>query len=309
MGPSGSSFTIMLNLVNHLPLMICPSWTSTLSNPVSVWDMISAMLYCLGNQDTYSQIYDIGGSTTLSYRDILITLATNLSQRTFFISVPFCSPALSKLWVSTITGAPKALVYPLVGSLKTHMVPSSHHRLDIPNYNWMSFEESIDKILADTNAIKVKPNAFQNTDNIKGNQVRSIQRLETLFRFNAHEVAMLYFKWLPNFYSPFIKVDIVENVIFFKFWFLKIPLLVLEHKEDISTDSYQVFFIKRSLLCLGLGKGRLTFRNIIDLRYTMAEIHDFTPRLPWFIYKFTQAKMHLFTMKAFNRYLLNVRKD
>jgi hypothetical protein len=35
----------------------------------------------------------------------------------------------------------------------------------------------------------------------------------------------------------------------------------------------------------------------------MAAIHEFRPALPWFIYKWSQAIIHLIVMKAFGEHL------
>ncbi|MCX6126130.1 MAG: NmrA family protein, partial [Proteobacteria bacterium] len=38
-GPRGSSFAMMANLVKRLPVMLCPAWTSTLGQPSSLEDV------------------------------------------------------------------------------------------------------------------------------------------------------------------------------------------------------------------------------------------------------------------------------
>lgn len=49
--------------------------------------------------------------------------------------------------------------------------------------------------------------------------------------------------------------------------------------------------------------GRLEFRNALAGQFTLVAIHDYAPALPWFIYKFTQAPLHLLVMKWFSAYL------
>jgi hypothetical protein len=53
-------------------------------------------------------------------------------------------------------------------------------------------------------------------------------------------------------------------------------------------------------------RGRLEFRVVLGGSHVLAAIHDFEPRLPWFIYTLTQAKVHLFIMKAFSRHLQRI---
>ena len=97
---------------------------------VSIWDTIQYLMYCIDNIEVYNKQYDIGGETTISYLEMMRVLGEKLGRKRVLIIVPFFSPELSKLWVSKVTGAPKDLVYPLIGSLKTHMVPNIN--LDFP---------------------------------------------------------------------------------------------------------------------------------------------------------------------------------
>ena len=39
----------------------------------------------------------------------------------------------------------------------------------------------------------------------------------------------------------------------------------------------------------------------------LAAVHDFVPRLPWLVYKYTQALVHLLIMRAFGRHLAKER--
>ncbi|MNW35612.1 hypothetical protein D3C74_126110 [compost metagenome] len=39
--------------------------------------------------------------------------------------------------------------------------------------------------------------------------------------------------------------------------------------------------------------GRLEFLQIPGTNVCVVAIHDYVPSLPWFIYKYTQAKVHL----------------
>lgn len=308
LGPEGSSFRIMYNLVKYLPMMVCPSWTRTLSNPISIWDVISALKLCIQKASSHSKTFDIGGKTTLSYFEMMRILAEKLQRKRVLLTAPFFSPNLSKLWVATVTGAPKNLVYPLIGSLKTHMVPNIHRRLPIKTSTLMTYEESIDRILAEESKLNSIPQAFQSSAVSKDKTVRSIQRLETLYRFNAQEVSDLYFSWLDK-SIPLLKVEKTNRHIHIKLWGIHKPLISLNKKMDLSSKDYCLFYIQEGLLSHGKGRGRLIFRTIVDGRNTMVEIHEFRPKLPWFIYKYTQAVVHVFTMKLFKKHLLNLQRN
>ncbi|MBC61769.1 MAG: hypothetical protein CMP11_04865 [Zetaproteobacteria bacterium] len=307
-GPEGSSFRIMYNLVKRLPIMICPSWTRTLSNPISIWDTIESLIYCINNKKVFAKKFDIGGTTTISYFDMMKVLGQKLNRKRLLLSVPLFSPELSKLWVNKVASAPKELVYPLIGSLKTHMIPNIHYKLGDDTLNQMSYHEAIDRILEEKKDLKRTPRAFKLSVTKGDKSVRSVQRLQTLYRFNAQEVSERYFNWLKSNF-PFLFVEKENNWISIYFRGIKKPLISLFKDEKSSREDYALFYIKAGLLSQETNRGRLIFRTIIKSRYTMVEIHDFIPRMPWYIYKYTQAIIHLVTMKMFNLHLLKLKRN
>ncbi len=306
LGSMGSSFSIMYNLVDRLPIMICPSWTKTLSNPVAIDDMVYALETCIDLPCHGPIHFDIGGATTLSYKNMMQELASILKKRRLFFSIPFFSPGLSKLWVSLITGAPKNLVYPLVSSLKTNMVVTHSKKSPFSNHHWKNYSQAILLSLAGRMNTS-KPNAFSYTGSLQENEVRSIQRFENTHQLSAIRVANLYFNWLPSFFTPFIQVHNEDNQCFFHILGIKNPILHLEFSQSRSSEDRLLYYVKGGLLAKSKGRGRLEFRSVMNNQYIIIALHDFIPRLPWFIYKYTQAIVHLITMSFFKRYLKSLK--
>jgi hypothetical protein len=89
----------------------------------------------------------------------------------------------------------------------------------------------------------------------------------------------------------------------FSIFGLNLVLLELKLSEERSNPDRQLLYIMRGLLVANGGSGRLEFRVVLNRRFTLAAIHDYSPSLPWFVYKHTQAKIHLMVMKAFGREL------
>lgn len=301
-GPGGSSSTMVINLVNRLPMMVLPNWTETLSNPIGVEDTIDAITECVDNPSFYNKTFDLGGPEILSYQDLVRRTALIMKKKRFFFSVPFLSQKLSKGWVSLITGAPLNLVTPLITSLKHHMV--------IDEKKTFPFKKpltTIDTILSQCiqNHAEFKPHAYKYTGRDSDyKEVRSVQRLDTVLRSPADRVATLYMQWIPSFLKPFIKVEQNENTFIFRLGLIGTALLIMKLSPERSTPDRQLFYIRGGLLAYGEGRGRLEFRDVLANRYTLAAIHEFHPRLPWYIYKYTQALVHLWVMKNFNKALL-----
>lgn len=143
--------------------------------------------------------------------------------------------------------------------------------------------------------------------------VRSVQRLPTPAGRDARWVARRYAEWLPQFMRPFIQVrwrdgpSLKQPRLDFLVRPLPWPILAMEFDTAVSTPDRQLYWIRGGLLAGDQhGKyidGRLEFREVLNGKWTLAAIHNFRPRLPWLIYRFTQAKIHLFVMHAFARYL------
>lgn len=309
LGGEGSSYTVMRNLVKRLLFLVCPTWTNRLSSPIYIEDVVKAFHCCFEMKTTYGQVYDLGGPDVISYMEMLKILTKHLRITRFFIKLPFIPLGLSKFWVMLITGAPKELIYPLVDSLREHIVPDPRKKFPFPkDYETHSFKRAIEIIESKQEKKKLKlPNAFLYTGKQAPNEVRSIQRLSTFLRTDADTVSKEYFKWLPRFFKPYIVIDNDGPIYYFKTPFFEKALLIVEYSPERSSKERVLYYIKGGFLAHGEGRGRLEFRNILDGRFTMAAIHEFKPRLPWFIYRYTQALIHAFVMYSFRKYLIRSR--
>ncbi|MCR9206573.1 MAG: hypothetical protein NXH75_18460, partial [Halobacteriovoraceae bacterium] len=302
LGPGGSSSTMVINLVKNLPVMILPRWTDTLSNPIALFDAIDALSQCVDNIEMYGKTYDLGGPEVLSYRDLIRRVSELMNKKRYFYSLSFVSQGLSKKWVSVITGAPESLVTPLIYSLSHHMVINP--KKSFPFNRDLTCVNEVLKECIDHHS-NYTPHAFSYTGGDEDyKEVRSVQRLETIMRSPAKRVASLYMSWLPSLLKPFIRVRQIEKKIFFNLGIIGTPLLIMEFSQERSSEDRQLFYIRGGLLAYGAGRGRLEFRDVLSSRYTLAAIHEFHPKLPWYIYKYTQAKFHLWVMNQFNRFLL-----
>ena len=303
-GPGGSSFEMMLRLVQRLPVMVCPYWTSTLSYPIAVWDVVKIIKNRIEATDLKEhECIDLCGPDPLSYEEMMTFLSMKLKRKHYSVPVPFISPRLSKLWVRLITGAPKDLVYPLVDSLKTHMIPLSPRPVVLDFIRPMTFDEAITRSL-EKRKVGENPTAYTYHGLENDSYVRSVQRVTTLFRSGVNDISKTYFKWLDGFLRPFIKVE--QSGVFYevRVFFLKKPLLVFEASVARSFPDRELFYIRSGLLVGESKRARLEFRNIYQGLYKIIAIHDYHPKIPWYIYKYTQALFHLFVMRSFGQYLI-----
>lgn len=298
-GPHGSSFEILHRLVKRLPAMVLPSWTERKCQPIDLGTVAACVDKVVGARTHYNQTYDLGGPDVLKYREMLAIVAEELHQHRPALRIPFAIPRISRAWVSTITGAPKALVKPLVESLRHDMV-ARDTRLQGDDLPGLTFRAAVAGSIATPHA---QPQAYNPAPPAPVSGVRSVQRIALPKRRDAHWAAQEYMRWLPRGAWP-IHVDSDEKQATFSLFGFQ--LLTLDFAKDRSGADRQLFFVRGGLL--SNGKGRLEFRQTPDGEHLLTAIHDFAPRLPWFVYRWTQALVHMLVMWRFGRHLLRMQR-
>lgn len=303
LGPGGSSSEMLQTLVERLPVMLCPKWTESLTSPVSLKRVVQTLIESVEKDQHKNKTYDLGEATPLNYQEMMQASAWVLNKRRLFFRIPLFSPGLSKLWVSLITGAPRNLVFPLVMSLKHTLIPSKD-RL----FPGLEMERTFSDMFMDAQKNRQTqiepPRAYRNSP-VQDKTVRSVQRLDLndSSQVDAQDVAREYMRWLPKFLFPFLKVIVKGDSVRFCFIGLKNPALFLVLRPSRSTSDRQLFYIKGGWLAQKTNRGRLEFRVLQKPHVVLSAIHDFRPRLPWRIYKFTQALVHVWVMISFGRHL------
>ncbi len=324
LGGGGSSFEMLVRLVERLPAMACPGWTKTRTQPVAVDDVVKLLAFAAGNHACTGQTYDIGAPDVVTYRELLVLVAQQLGVKRKMVPVPFFSPSLSRLWITLVTGASRELVGPLVQSLRHEMIARDQRLALLANITMTPVQAALATALqqrteakqqpqrsnaqaAPSTAIAVVPSA-QKSKTSKVSLVRSVQRMKLPNDKNAAWAANEYTSWLPHAFWKLLRVEVnAERECRFCLIGMKTPLLVLAYVPDRSTDDRQLFYVTGGMLSRPQQRGRFELREVGHTRTLLTAIHDFGPRLPWFIYRYTQAVFHGWVMSAFRRHIAKAR--
>ncbi len=301
-GPGGSSFEMIYNLVKKLPVLVCPKWTLSNTQAISLRDTLTIIETCVGNEAVYGKAYEIGNPELLTYKSMIEQTAEMMGLKRLVFSVPVFSVGFSKLWVSYFGESPKTLVYPLVESLKHTLTVDPELIFDIKEIDYLSYKESV-KLAIDPD-IHLPPLPRFNKLQTGENTVRSIQRLPNTRHHSALWVANRYKVWLPVFFRSIIRAK--ENSrgdIGFHLLNSEKPMLQLTWITDRSDLKRQLFYISGGWLVKRFDYGWLEFREVLDGKSMISAIHEFVPRLPWYVYINTQAIAHLWVMRNFAKYL------
>ena len=128
-GDGGISWEILRQLVERLPAMVTPRWVDTRTQPIAIDDALAILLGVLGRDEAIGEVFDVGGPDTLTYRQMMATVARLTGRRRLIVPVPLLSPRLSSHWLRLITDVDLTTARALVDSL-TNEVVARDHRID-----------------------------------------------------------------------------------------------------------------------------------------------------------------------------------
>ena len=301
-GPGGSSLEILIRLVCRLPMMLCPAWMRMRTQPIDLEDVAQLLSFCVDRPETFGQTYDIGGPDVLTYQQMVEVATRALGKRRLLVPVALFTTRLSCLWVSLVTGAPRALVRPLVDSLNHETIAQERRLQELAAIPGRPFRESLERALG-SREVRARPRAFVGERGRGVSDARSVQRLPRPARFDADRVAEEYESWLLR-VLPVLRTDRQgEHTIRFFLAPLRIPLLVLEYAPEASGRERSVMYVVGGALARPSERGRLEFLCVPGRSEVLAAVHDFRPRLPWWLYLLTEAPVHRWIMLAFGRHL------
>jgi len=307
LGKNGSSARILTHLVKRLPIMLCPNWIKTANQPIVADDMARVIARAVGDERTFGRIFDVGGSEIVTYRWLLKATAQAMGRSTPVLVLPFISVKFSKLWISTVASAPRALVDPLIDSLGHEMIATNNDIWTLTGLEPTPLSVGIKEI---AQVGLETPRAFQGRKpDPSGSIVRSVQRLPKPSGMLATEVAELYIAWLPKFLRFILRVQIDDKACAFYGPFVRKPMLILTTSTEHSFPDRRLFFITGGLLASNSQRGRLEFREVLDGKHILACIHDYRPSLWWGLYRWGQAPVHAWVMASFSSFLSSYAKE
>ncbi|PRX53738.1 SDR family oxidoreductase [Flagellimonas meridianipacifica] len=143
-GSGSSSFEIIRDLCEKLPLMVTPKWVLTKTQPIAIRDVIKFMLGVLGNEKTYDDSFDIAGPDVLTYKEMLHQYAESRGFKNWIYTVPVMTPKLSSYWLYFVTSTSYKLALNLVDSMKIEVIAEDTRLQDLLGIQPHTYKEAID---------------------------------------------------------------------------------------------------------------------------------------------------------------------
>jgi uncharacterized protein YbjT (DUF2867 family) len=121
-GSGSLSFEMIRYLAERVPVMICPRWVFTRTQPIAIRNVLDYLVAALDRPESSGRTIEIGGADVVTYGEMMTGYATARGLRRWLLPVPVLTPRLSSLWVHLVTPIPAAIARPLVLGLKNEVV-------------------------------------------------------------------------------------------------------------------------------------------------------------------------------------------
>ncbi|MBO9203088.1 MULTISPECIES: SDR family oxidoreductase [Niastella] len=142
-GSGSSSFEIMRDLVEKLPVMLAPKWVNTKCQPIGIRNVIAFLTGILLLKETFNKDYDIGGPSVLTYKQMLLQFAAVRGLKRHIITVPVMTPRLSSYWLYFVTSTSYQLAVNLVDSMKVDVICRPNNLAQHLGITLLSYKEAV----------------------------------------------------------------------------------------------------------------------------------------------------------------------
>ncbi len=150
-GAGSASYQLMKSLTDRLPIMLCPRWLTTATQPIAVDDVLAYLLAAKSLRSGESRIFEIGGPDVVTYGDLIREYARQKGLRRWLIFVPVLTPYLSGLWLALVTPDSFEVGRHLIEGLKNPTVVLDKSALAAFPVRPMSVKDAIQKAITNKN--------------------------------------------------------------------------------------------------------------------------------------------------------------
>lgn len=148
-GNGSTSFEIIRCLTERLPVMICPRWVTTRTQPIAVDDVLAYLLAALRIDGGVEQPIEIGGATVETFRSMMLGYARGRRLKRRLVRVPALTPRLSSYWLDLVTPFSPAVSRPLIEGMKSESVCTTALAARLfPAIQPISYDAALRKCLA-----------------------------------------------------------------------------------------------------------------------------------------------------------------
>lgn len=148
-GSGSLSFEMIRYLTERVPVMICPRWVYTRTQPIGIREVLAYLASALEVPASTGKIIEIGGAEVVSYGEMMLLYAEVRGLKRWMIQVPVLTPRLSSYWVNLVTPIPAAIARPLIEGLRNeNVVHDDSARALFPDIQPVGYRTAVERALA-----------------------------------------------------------------------------------------------------------------------------------------------------------------
>ena len=146
-GTGSLSFDLVKALTDRLPVMLCPRWLTTPTQPIAVDDVLAYLLAAKDLPPGKSRTFEVGCPEVTTYGDMIREYARQKGLRRWLVSVPVLTPYLSSLWLALVTPTAFEVGRHLIEGLKNPTVVRDRAALDVFPIRPVGIREAVENAL------------------------------------------------------------------------------------------------------------------------------------------------------------------
>ena len=143
-GSGSSSFEMVRDLCEKLPVMVCPKWVNTKTQPIAVKNVMQCLTGVMLNEATFGKQYDIGGPEVLSYKEMMLIYGAVRGLSPKILIVPVLTPRLSSYWLYFVTATNYKLARSLVSSMTCETVCKDNRLFELLKIEAITYRKAIE---------------------------------------------------------------------------------------------------------------------------------------------------------------------
>ena len=147
-GSGSLSFEMIRYLTERVPVMVCPRWVYTRTQPIGVREVLEYLSEALDVAESTGRIVEIGGAEVHSYGEMMMIYAEVRGLKRWMVPVPVLTPRLSSYWVNLVTPIPSAIARPLIEGLRNEStVRDPSARQLFPSIQPVNYRTAVERAL------------------------------------------------------------------------------------------------------------------------------------------------------------------
>lgn len=143
LGPGSLSYELIRSLTQRLPVMICPKWLATPTQPIATQDVLAYLEEAIELPIEQSEVFEIGSQDVVTYGGLIQMYAKERNLKRYLISVPLLTPYLSSLWLGLVTPTSAGVGRHLIEGLRNPTVVRDDRARKIFSHQAMTTQEAI----------------------------------------------------------------------------------------------------------------------------------------------------------------------